>query len=159
MASCTIFWVFGMTRPKIEPRSLGPLANTLLIRPMARLTILLCVIFRVLHLCLFWSQCRLLPHRAYGGQSLWPTVSRPKTPCIFCESCIYNFTMPLYSVCHPCDVLPLIYTGAFCNHIVYTAGTSGSVIGQYATVRIPQQQYFIPRKQCQHTQRERMECY
>ena len=30
------FWVFGMTRPGIEPRSLGPLANTLLIRPMAR---------------------------------------------------------------------------------------------------------------------------
>ena len=30
------FWVFGMTRPKIEPRSPGPLANTLLIRPMAQ---------------------------------------------------------------------------------------------------------------------------
>ena len=27
------FWVFGMTRPRIEPRSPGPLANTLLIRP------------------------------------------------------------------------------------------------------------------------------
>ena len=31
------FWVFGMTRPEIEPRSPGPLANTLLIRPMAQL--------------------------------------------------------------------------------------------------------------------------
>ena len=31
------FWVFGMTRPGIEPRSPGPLANTLLIRLMARL--------------------------------------------------------------------------------------------------------------------------
>ena len=30
------FWVFGMTRLRIEPRSSGPLANTLLIRPMAR---------------------------------------------------------------------------------------------------------------------------
>ena len=26
------FWVFGMTRPGIEPRSFGPLANTVLIR-------------------------------------------------------------------------------------------------------------------------------
>ena len=34
-ASSTIFWVFDMTRPGIEPRSPGPLANTLLIRPMA----------------------------------------------------------------------------------------------------------------------------
>ena len=34
-ASCTIFFlVFGMTRPGIELRSAGPLANTLLIRPM-----------------------------------------------------------------------------------------------------------------------------
>ena len=23
------FWVFGMTRPRIEPQSLGPLVNTL----------------------------------------------------------------------------------------------------------------------------------
>ena len=30
-ASSTIFWVFGMTQPGIEPQSLGPLANTLLI--------------------------------------------------------------------------------------------------------------------------------
>ena len=29
-----IFWVFGMTRPGIEPRSPGPLANTLLFRTM-----------------------------------------------------------------------------------------------------------------------------
>ena len=35
-ASSTIFWVFGMIRPEIEPRSPGPLANTLLIKPMAR---------------------------------------------------------------------------------------------------------------------------
>ena len=31
-----IFWVFGMTRPGIEPRSPRPLANTLLIRLMAQ---------------------------------------------------------------------------------------------------------------------------
>ena len=35
--SSTIFWVFGMTRPGIEPWSPGSLANTLLIRLMARL--------------------------------------------------------------------------------------------------------------------------
>ena len=34
--SSTIFEVFGMTRPGIEPRSPGPLANTLLTRPMSR---------------------------------------------------------------------------------------------------------------------------
>ena len=33
-ASSTIFWVFGMTRPGIEPRSPGPLANTLTARPV-----------------------------------------------------------------------------------------------------------------------------
>ena len=36
MASSTIFKVFGMTRPGIEPRSPEPLANILLIRSMAR---------------------------------------------------------------------------------------------------------------------------
>ena len=35
-ASSTIFWVFSMTQPGIEPQSPGPLANTLLIRPMVR---------------------------------------------------------------------------------------------------------------------------
>ena len=42
--------------------------------------------------------------------------------------------MPSYSSCHPYDVLPLIYTGTSYNDIVYTAGTSGSVKGQYATI-------------------------
>ena len=36
--SSTIFWVFSMTWREIEPRSPGPLANTLLIWPMARLS-------------------------------------------------------------------------------------------------------------------------
>ena len=35
--SSTIFKVFGMTQPGIEPRSPGPLANTLPTRPMNRL--------------------------------------------------------------------------------------------------------------------------
>ena len=34
-ASSTIFWVFGMTWPGIEPRSPGSLANTLTIMPMS----------------------------------------------------------------------------------------------------------------------------
>ena len=35
-ASSTIFWVFGMIRSRIEPRSTWPLANTLTTRPMSR---------------------------------------------------------------------------------------------------------------------------
>ena len=31
------FWVFGMTRPEIEPKCPGPLANTLTIMPMSEL--------------------------------------------------------------------------------------------------------------------------
>ena len=36
MVSSSIFKVFGMTRPGIEPRSPGPLANTLTAGPMSR---------------------------------------------------------------------------------------------------------------------------
>ena len=32
----TIFWVFGMMRPRIEPRSSGRLVNILTIMPMSR---------------------------------------------------------------------------------------------------------------------------
>ena len=35
--SGTIFWVFGITKPEIEPWSPGPLVNTLLIRPISEL--------------------------------------------------------------------------------------------------------------------------
>ena len=37
-ASSTIFWVSGMTRLGIEPRSPGPLMNTVLIKPQGRFT-------------------------------------------------------------------------------------------------------------------------
>ena len=49
-ASSIIFWVFGMSRPGIEPRSAGPLANTLLIRPMENLEleVNLCHLFKIL---------------------------------------------------------------------------------------------------------------
>ena len=56
-----------------------------------------------------------------------------KTPHICCRPCKYNFTMPMYSCGHPRDMLSLIYTVMSCNHLVYTAGTFGTVKGQYAT--------------------------
>ena len=48
------FWVFGITRPAIEPRSLGPMANTLLIRPMTRFLML--VIYFNFNLQFFLTQ-------------------------------------------------------------------------------------------------------
>ena len=57
-----------------------------------------------------------------------------KIPYICCCPCIYNITMPTYSGCHSRDVHPLIYTGASNNHIVYTAGTSGSVKESVITI-------------------------
>ena len=41
----TIFWVFRMIRPGIEPQSPGPLANTLTARPMDRLIGLMSRVF------------------------------------------------------------------------------------------------------------------
>ena len=53
---------------------------------------------------------------------------------------IYNFITPTHFWFNPHELLipthyclPL-YAGASCNHFVYTAGTSSSVKGQYATV-------------------------
>ena len=43
MASSTIFWVFGMTRPRIEPRSPESLANTLTTMPMSSKQYLSCI--------------------------------------------------------------------------------------------------------------------
>ena len=40
MVSSSIFKVFGMTRPGIEPRSPGPLANTLNAGPMSRFLVI-----------------------------------------------------------------------------------------------------------------------
>ena len=100
------------------------------------------------YLCLFCVPARghygPLTNRPPGGQSPWLTLSRYKTsdwrlpPCktthICYGPCIYNFTTFNYSGCHSRDVLPLIYRGVSCNRIVYTAGTSDSVKGQYATM-------------------------
>ena len=53
--SRTIFKVFGMTRPGIEPRSPGPLANTLPIGPVIRfrLDVVLTYIQQTCHLVNF----------------------------------------------------------------------------------------------------------
>ena len=54
--SSTIFWVFGMTRPGIEPRSPGPLANTLTTRPMSSYEcVLFLFYFGVMILCC-WNE-------------------------------------------------------------------------------------------------------
>ena len=48
-ASSIIFWVFGMTRPGTEPRSPGPLANTLTARPMSGISLCLCLTYTHTH--------------------------------------------------------------------------------------------------------------
>ena len=48
------FGVFGITRPWIEPRSRGPLANTLLIRLMARMLEVIIIYPRVGLVGKFW---------------------------------------------------------------------------------------------------------
>ena len=45
VASSTIFWVFGVIRPKIEPQSARPSANTLLIRPIDQVIGLMSKVF------------------------------------------------------------------------------------------------------------------
>ena len=107
------------------------------------LTIKRCVIFIALNLGLFCFPAKShygpLPYLAPSSQSPWLTEeSRLKTnsckfSCICSGPCIYNFTTPTYSDRHSHDVLPLFYTSASCNHIVYTAEQSGPVKVQYAT--------------------------
>ena len=66
-ASSTIFWVFGMTRPRIEPWSPGSLANTLLIRPMTRLKIM-SLPANPAHNCIF-KICILLQSKRKGNNT------------------------------------------------------------------------------------------
>ena len=47
------FWVFGMTRPWIEPKSPGSLANILTIMPMSRLKY---------SCCFLWVNSRVIPY-------------------------------------------------------------------------------------------------
>ena len=39
VASSAIFWIFGMNRPVIEPRSIGPLVNTLTAMPIIEINL------------------------------------------------------------------------------------------------------------------------
>ena len=66
------FWVFGMTRPGIEPRSPGPLANTLTARPMSGIIIIIIIY----SLEFFTSN-----YRSFTG--VWETASLLKSPGLF----------------------------------------------------------------------------
>ena len=81
------------------------------------------------------ANCRPLPHQALDSQSLWLTVSKPKTPNwrptyarlpVSALGRVYLISQcpRILVVTH---VFLLIYIGASCNHIVYTAGASSSV--------------------------------
>ena len=56
-ASSTIFWIFGVTRPGIELRSPGPLANTLTARPMSLYIYIYIYMCVCLCVCLCVSVC------------------------------------------------------------------------------------------------------
>ena len=68
VVSTSIFKVFGMTRPGIEPRSPGPLANTLTAGPMSSLPFK--TIRELVHSC---SQCN--------------RFSDTGVYCIYCKNC------------------------------------------------------------------------
>ena len=74
-ASSTIFWVFGMTLPGIEPWSPGPLANTLLIRPMTQLFLISLFFHTVLWIWIFFEYIYLFhrwdPNICYHSGSGW----------------------------------------------------------------------------------------
>ena len=127
-ASSCIFWVFGMTRPGIEPRSPGPLANTLTIT----LYIYIYVCVRVcVCVCVWWIEFNFwrrlfLPSGWLLGKSfissfLTPAMGKYKTlgsitvvklpklgkenfelkPALFC--------LKLDFVSHPFRFLPVSY--------------------------------------------------
>ena len=64
-ASSNIFRVFSMTRLVIEPQSAGPLANTLIIRPMVRRSFAIIKLFDIKYLIFtstFRKPCSLYVH-------------------------------------------------------------------------------------------------
>ena len=76
VVSSSIFKVFGMTRPGIEPRSPGPLANTLTAGPMSRCIDIYSLYIqcrRVLFLFIFLRNINYLCHvsdvRSYASTS------------------------------------------------------------------------------------------
>ena len=69
-------WIFGMTQPEIEPRSPRPLVNTLLIRPMAQVNIILTKQFEltILYSQLYWFKYSYLILIIFN-RSIWPINS------------------------------------------------------------------------------------
>ena len=64
------FWVFGMTRLGIEPQSPGPLANTLLIRQMARFVNIIFKFFTCL-LVWFTTLCFVPSLQSYAWYNMY----------------------------------------------------------------------------------------
>ena len=116
-ASSTIFKVFGMTRPGIEPRSPGPLANTLTARPMSEIYIYIYIYIYPQTNCFVVSQvfsvARLARCFKLGLKPSWlyiNQISYPRAIIILSVSkgifYIYNFY--IYTVS---------YWSAPCSHI------------------------------------------
>ena len=59
---------------------------------------------------------------------------KTKTHCYSVGTCVYIILKRLCISGTPMHHCLPVYTGVFYNYLVYTAGTSGSVKGQYATV-------------------------
>ena len=123
-----IVWVFGTTRPGIEPQSPGPLANTLLIRPTIIKTsdkqgkVFSCVNFwdeawwflslRVFGLLL--SSLLLFP-QCFGRYVLWPN----SYVCWIWEP-TWNFELcPLLNPRGSPVLIPLAITGYKCKVFLY----------------------------------------
>ena len=60
-------------------------------------------------------------------------------------TCVYNFMTPKQcsSGSDSSELLLLVYTGASCNHFVYTTGTSGSVKDQYQSLKSLNNYWFV----------------
>ena len=67
VVSSTIFKVFGMTRPGIEPRSPGPLANTLTAGKSRKVLYEMFILKRPLTLCIkiFWQKNHRIINKIY----------------------------------------------------------------------------------------------
>ena len=64
--SSTILKVFGMTRSEIEPQSSGPLANTLLTRPMSR------YLLRIIHMKI--ESSIPIEYTYFSNKPIWPLI-------------------------------------------------------------------------------------
>ena len=83
-----------------------------------------------------------LPLFLIGASFRTKVQARPRLTLLCRYLCIYNFITPTHFRFNSRELLTStnhclpVYTGAPCNHFVYTAEASGSVKGQYASVRM-----------------------